>query len=44
LRIGAVLGWNEQTLGANLESFEMERAAFLQRPSRGTSTFEAAAD
>ena len=35
LRIGAVLGWNDQALGANLESFEMERTAFLQRPSRG---------
>ena len=44
LRIGAVLGWNEQTLGANLESFEMERTAFLQRPSRGGAALEAAAD
>ena len=30
LRIGAVLGWNEQDLGSNLESFEMERTAFLK--------------
>ncbi len=44
LRTGAVLGWNEQTLGANLESFEMERAAFLHRPSRGTSGLQLAAD
>jgi glycerol-3-phosphate dehydrogenase len=44
LRIGAVLGWDDQTLGANLESFEMERAAFLHRPSRGISALEAAAD
>jgi glycerol-3-phosphate dehydrogenase len=44
LRIGAVLGWNEQALGANLESFEMERTAFLQRPSRGGAALEAAAD
>jgi glycerol-3-phosphate dehydrogenase len=44
LRIGAVLGWNEQTLGANLESFEMERTAFLQRPSRTGRALEAAAD
>jgi glycerol-3-phosphate dehydrogenase len=44
LRVGAVLGWDEQTLGANLESFEIERTAFLQRPSRGTRTLEAAAD
>jgi len=44
LRIGAVLGWDEQTMGANLESFEMERAAFLRRPTRNTSALEAAAD
>src|SRR5579872_82617 len=44
LRIGAVLGWNEQDLGSNLEAFEMERAAFLQRPSSKISALEAAAD
>lgn len=44
LRIGAVLGWNEQAVGANLESFETERTAFLKQPSRGTSALEAAAD
>ncbi len=44
LRMGAVLGWNEQAMGANLESFETERAAFLHRPSRGISALEAAAD
>jgi len=44
LRIGAVLGWNEQALGSNLESFEMERTAFLRRPSQKTSALEAAAD
>ena len=43
-RIGAVMGWNEQTLGANLESFEMERSAFLKKPSRSDSALEAAAD
>jgi glycerol-3-phosphate dehydrogenase len=43
-RIGAVLGWKEQELGANLESFEMERTAFLKQPSRGSSALEAAAD
>jgi len=43
-RIGAVLGWKEQDLGANLESFEMERTAFLKQPSRGMSALEAAAD
>ena len=44
LRVGAVMGWNEHDLGANLESFEVERAAFLHRPSRGAAALEAAAD
>jgi glycerol-3-phosphate dehydrogenase len=44
LRIGAVMGWDEQTLGAHLESFEMERAAFLKKPQLSRAAFEAAAD
>jgi glycerol-3-phosphate dehydrogenase len=44
LRIGAVLGWNEQTMGSNLENFETERTAFQHKPVRHTSSFEAAAD
>jgi glycerol-3-phosphate dehydrogenase len=44
LRIGAVLGWSEQDLGANLEAFETERAAFLHKPARSGSALEAAAD
>ena len=44
LRIGAVMGWNDHTTGANLESFEMERSAFLYRPSRHATALEAAAD
>lgn len=44
LRIGAVLGWNDHDLGANLESFETERTAFQHRPSRPASALEAAAD
>ena len=44
LRIGAVLGWDQQALGSNLESFEMERVGFLKRPARHSSTLEAAAD
>jgi glycerol-3-phosphate dehydrogenase len=44
LRMGAVLGWDDHTRGANLESFEMERAAFQRPPARNPSTFEAAAD
>ncbi|HTW32115.1 MAG TPA: glycerol-3-phosphate dehydrogenase/oxidase [Candidatus Sulfotelmatobacter sp.] len=44
LRLGAVLGWSDQDLGANLESFEMERAEFMHRPSKHIAAFEAAAD
>jgi len=44
LRIGAVLGWDDQTLGSNLETLETERAAFLKRPSANTAAYEAAAD
>jgi len=44
LRISAVMGWNDQEFGANLEQFETERAAFLQRPARSGSALEAAAD
>ena len=44
LRIGAVMGWNDHELGAQLESFEMERTAFLHRPKHGISALEAAAD
>jgi glycerol-3-phosphate dehydrogenase len=43
LRIGAVLGWNDHTMGANLENFEMERTAFL-RPAERAAAREAAAD
>jgi len=35
LRIGAVMGWNEETTAANLEALEMERAAFLRKPRSG---------
>ena len=44
LRVGAVMGWSEHELGANLESFEVERAAFLQKPKAKVASFEAAAD
>ena len=44
LRIGAVLGWDDQATGSNLESFEIERSAFVHRPSRNTAALEAAAD
>jgi glycerol-3-phosphate dehydrogenase len=44
VRIGAVLGWNEQTVGANLEAFEIERTAFLRPGAQNHAAFEAAAD
>jgi glycerol-3-phosphate dehydrogenase len=44
LRIGAVLGWDEQAMGENLEAFETERAAFLRRPAINPAALEAAAD
>jgi glycerol-3-phosphate dehydrogenase len=44
LRIGAVLGWNDQTMGANLENFEMERTAFLRPVGRSSAALQAAAD
>jgi glycerol-3-phosphate dehydrogenase len=44
LRMGAVLGWDEHTLGSNLEAFEMERTAFLRRPAFNIAALEAAAD
>jgi glycerol-3-phosphate dehydrogenase len=44
LRIGAVMGWNEHEMGANLESFEMERSGFLRKVQRGTAALQAAAD
>ena len=44
LRIGAVLGWNEHTMGENLEAFETERCAFLQPVGRAAAALEAAAD
>jgi glycerol-3-phosphate dehydrogenase len=35
LRLSAVMGWNDETTGANLEALEMERASFLRRPRTG---------
>jgi glycerol-3-phosphate dehydrogenase len=44
LRIGAVLGWDDHAMGANLEAFETERAAFLRPVGRAPAALEAAAD
>src|SRR5580700_6289753 len=44
LRIGAVLGWDDHMMGANLEAFETERTAFLRPAGRSEVALEAAAD
>jgi glycerol-3-phosphate dehydrogenase len=43
LRIGAALGWNDVTTGANLEEFEIERSAFLRPATRTDIAAETAA-
>jgi glycerol-3-phosphate dehydrogenase len=42
LRIGAVMGWNEETTSAHLEALEMERAAYLRKPRAGVRMATAA--
>jgi glycerol-3-phosphate dehydrogenase len=42
LRIGAVIGWNDQATGAALESFETERNALFYRPRSGMRLVTAA--
>jgi glycerol-3-phosphate dehydrogenase len=44
IRIGAAMGWNDSQSAAQLEAFEIERAAFLRKPSRIDTAVEAAAD
>ena len=43
-RIGAAMGWNDAQSAAQLEAFEIERAAFLRKPARMDAAVEAAAD
>jgi glycerol-3-phosphate dehydrogenase len=43
-RIGAVIGWKDTQAGAELEAFEIERAAFLSQPAKISAALEAAAD
>jgi glycerol-3-phosphate dehydrogenase len=43
-RIGAAMGWTDSQSAAQLEAFEMERAAFLRKPPRVGTLVEAAAD
>ncbi len=44
VRIGAVMGWSEETTAAELESFEVERAAFLRKLPATGIRLDAAAD
>jgi glycerol-3-phosphate dehydrogenase len=44
VRIGAAMGWTDSQSAAQLEAFEMERAAFLRKPPRVDTLIEAAAD
>jgi glycerol-3-phosphate dehydrogenase len=44
MRIGAVMGWDDQQRGENLEAFEIERQAFLQKPPSAAAASPAAAD
>ena len=43
-RIGAAMGWTDHQVSAELEAFEIERAAFLRKPARVQALLEAAAD
>jgi glycerol-3-phosphate dehydrogenase len=43
-RIGTAMGWNDSQTAAQLEGFEIERSAFLRKPSQVSATVEAAAD
>jgi len=43
-RIGAVLNWSDEQVAAELESFEVERAAVMRRPKRAPLSLELAAD
>jgi len=38
------MAWSEARTAAELEAFELERAAFLRKPSRAGSFLQAAAD
>jgi hypothetical protein len=38
------MGWNDALSAAQLEAFEIERAAFLRKPARTNAVLEAAAD
>jgi hypothetical protein len=38
------MGWNDSQTAVQLEAFEVERTAFLRKPSQVRATVEAAAD
>jgi len=43
-RVGTVMGWSDEQIAVELESFETERCAFLRKPARAKYVLEAAAD
>ena len=44
VRIGAALGWPDKQCATELETFEIERSAFLRKPAKTNGALEAAAD
>jgi len=44
MRIGTVMGWDDHQRGENLEAFEIERQAFLQKAPSALAASPAAAD
>lgn len=43
-RVAAAMAWSDAQVAAELEAFEIERAAFLRKPARIDTALEAAAD
>jgi glycerol-3-phosphate dehydrogenase len=43
-RIAAAVGWTDKQTGSELDAFEIERSAFLRKPTQVNSRLEAAAD
>lgn len=44
MRIAAAVGWNQQRIASELETFQTEREAFLQKPASISGAAEAAVD
>ena len=44
MRIAPIVGWNQERTASELEAFEAEREAFLQKPARISTVVEARVD